>query len=110
MAKIAFIGKEQIIGIFKYFGTAVFQVSTSQEADAKLQELVQENTEGNQTWGIVYLEESLAEPLKDRIIALNRGLLPVISIFPASGEKKGMAGKLINDLVRKVTGVELRFE
>jgi vacuolar-type H+-ATPase subunit F/Vma7 len=107
MTKIAFVGKEKITRVFNYFGTSVFQVTTSQEAEEKLQELVDDR---ENKWGIVYIEESLAESLKDRIAELNKRLLPVISIYPSSGEKKGIAAKILSDLVRKVTGVEMRFE
>lgn len=107
MAKIAFIGRERILGVCQYFGTAVFQVATSQEAEAKLQELI-EDTESQ--WGIVYIEETLAEAFLERIVALNRRPLPVVSLFPSTGEKKELSGKILDDLVRKVTGVELRFE
>jgi vacuolar-type H+-ATPase subunit F/Vma7 len=107
MAKIAFIGKEKILRVFTYFGTTVFQVTTSQEAEEKLQELVddQENE-----WGIIYIEEPLAEMFIDRITELNKNFLPVISLFPSTGEKKGLSGKILNNLVRKVTGVEIQFD
>jgi len=107
MAKIAFIGREKILRVFNYFGTSVFQVSTPQEAGEKLQELVEDR---ENEWGIVYIEEDLAEPIKDHITGLNKRLLPVISIFPSSGEKKGIGGEMLNNLVRKVTGIEMRFE
>ena len=107
MAKIAFIGKEKILRVFNYFGTSVFQVTTPQEAEQKLQELVDDK---KNEWGIVYIEESLAEAFMGRIVKLNKRLLPVISIFPSSGEKKGLSGEMLNNLVRKVTGVELRFD
>jgi vacuolar-type H+-ATPase subunit F/Vma7 len=107
MAKIAFIGKEKILSVFTYFGTSVFQVATPQEADEKLQELVKDR---DNQWGIVYIEENLAESLTEQITELNKGLLPVISIFPSSGEKKGIAGEILNNLVRKATGVEMKFE
>ena len=107
MAKIAFIGKEKILRVFNYFGTSVFQVSTPQQAEEKLQEIVDDK---EHEWGIVYIEECLAEAFMDRIAELNRNVLPVISIFPATGEKKGLAGDMVNHLVRKVTGVELRFD
>ncbi len=85
----------------------MFQVSTPQEADEKLQELIDDR---EHEWGIVYIEESLAEPIEEHITALNKKVLPVISIFPSSGKKKGIAGKMLNGLVRKATGVEMRFE
>ena len=107
VAKIAFIGKEKILRVFHYFGTSVFQVSTPREAEEKLQKLV-EDTEND--WGIIYIEESLAEVFMDRIVELNKKLLPVISIFPSTGEKQGLSGKILDNLVRKVTGVELRFD
>ena len=107
MAKIAFIGKERILRALTYFGTSVFQVATPQEAEAKLQELVADQ---EHSYGIVYIEEPLAEPLLERIAQLNRRPLPVISIFPSIGEKKGLSGQILNNLVRKVTGVEIRFD
>ena len=107
MAKIAFIGKEPTLRGFNYFGTTVFRVSTPQEAEAQLQALVadQENT-----WGIIYLEEVLAEPILPRVVQLNKGVLPVISIFPSIGEKKELSKTMLHHLVRKVTGVEMRFD
>lgn len=104
MANIAFIGREHIIRVFNYFGTSVFQVSTPQEADAKLQELTNDT---EQEWGIVYLEESLAESLQERIKEYNRQALPVISIFPGSGEKKNIGSQMLYGLVRKVIGIEM---
>jgi vacuolar-type H+-ATPase subunit F/Vma7 len=107
MAKIAFIGKENILRVFKYFGTEVFQVATPEEAEEQLQTLL-DDTETD--WGIVYIEELLAEAFMERIRELNRKTLPVISIFPSIGEKKGLAGDTLETLVRKVIGVELRFD
>ena len=87
MTKIAFIGTERIVRVFKYFGTAVFLVSTPREAGEKLQELVDDK---EHDWGVVYLEENLAESLKDQIAALNKQpLLPVISIFPSRSTGEG---------------------
>ncbi len=107
MAKIAFIGKERILRVFTYFGMSVFQVSTPQEAEERLQELVNDTESG---WGIVYIEESLAETFIKRIAEFNKMTLPVISLLPCSGEKKGLSGEMLRNLVRKVTGVELRFD
>ena len=107
MAKIAFIGQERILRVFRYFGTSVFQVSTPQEAEEKLQELVSDT---EQTWGIIYIEETLADIIRDRIMELNRGVLPVISIVSSSGETKGIGGKMLHALVRKATGVEMRVD
>ena len=107
MAKIAFIGKEKILRVFAYFGTSVFQVATHQEAEEKLQDLV--NDRDNE-WGIIYIEEQLAETFVDRIVEINRKFLPVVSIFPSVGEKKGISGEILNNLVRKVTGVDIQFD
>lgn len=107
MAKIAFIGKEKILRAFNYFGMSVFQVSTPQEAEEKLQELVNDK---DRDWGIVYIEEKLAEAFIGRIAELNKMLLPVISVLPCTGEKKGLSGTMLRNLVRKVTGVELHFD
>lgn len=107
MAKIAFIGKEKILRVFNYFGMSVFQVSTPEEAKEKLQALVDDKAS---EWGLVYVEECLAEAFMDRIAELNQKPLPVISIFPSTGEKKGLSHQMLGKLVRKVTGVELRFD
>ena len=40
-------------------------------------------------WGIIYIEEGLAETFLAKIIELNKRPLPVISLFPSTGEKKG---------------------
>ncbi len=107
MANIAFIGKEHILYTLRYFGTEVFYAATPQEAEARLHTLL-DDAAGD--WGIIYIEECLAEPFIGRITTLNQRFLPVISLFPSTGEKKGLSGMILNNLVRKVTGVELRFE
>ena len=107
MANIAFIGKEHILYALRYFGTQFFYAATPQEAETRLHALI-DDASGD--WGIVYIEECLAEPFVERIAALNQRFLPVISLFPSTGEKKGLSGAMLNNLVRKVTGVELRFE
>jgi vacuolar-type H+-ATPase subunit F/Vma7 len=107
MAKIAFIGRERILQALTYFGTTVFRVTTSREAEVKLQELLEDQ---EQEWGIIYIEEPLAEPFIERIVQLNRAPLPVISLFPSTGEKKGISGHILNKLVRKVTGVDIRLD
>ena len=107
MANIAFIGKEHILYALRYFGTHFFHAATPQDAEARLHDLI-DDASGD--WGIVYIEECLAEPFLDRITELNQRFLPVISLFPSTGEKKGLSGAMLKNLVRKVTGVELRFE
>ncbi|MCP4399573.1 MAG: hypothetical protein GY801_20010 [bacterium] len=107
MAKIAFIGKERILRVCQFLGTSVFLVETSAEAESKLQDLLEDSE--NQ-WGIVYIEENLAEAFLDKVIAVNKGELPVVSLFPSTGEKKELSGKILSDLVRKVTGVDLQFD
>lgn len=107
MTRIAFIGKQRIFRVFTYFGTSVFLVSTPQEAEEKLQELVADTTE---SWGVIYIEEQLAAPLRDLIMELNKRTLPVISIVSSSGEPQGLGGKMLNNLVRKATGVDMRIE
>ena len=107
MAKIAFIGKERILRVCRFLGTSVFLVNTSAEAESKLQELLND-TESH--WGIIYIEENLAEDFLETVIELNKGELPVISLFPSVGEKKELSGKILSDLVRKVTGVDLQFD
>ncbi len=107
MAKVAFIGKERVLCVFRYFGMAVFQVSTPDEAKEKLQTLVDDK---ESEWGLVYIEECLAEAFMDHIARLNHMPLPVISIFPSTGEKKGLSQQMLGNLVRKVTGVDLSFD
>jgi vacuolar-type H+-ATPase subunit F/Vma7 len=108
MAKIAFIGQTGSFRVFTYFGATVFQVTTPQEADAKLQEL---SADAQQTWGIIYLDERLALPLRQRIQTLNKQqLLPVISIIAVGGQTEGLARTILNALIRKSTGVEMRIE
>lgn len=106
-AQIAFIGQEQLLRVFTYFGVSVFQVSTPQDAEEKLRELV---ADPRQTWGIIYIEERFADGLHELIQQLNRKTLPVISIVSASGVTQGLARNNINALVRKATGVELKIE
>ena len=107
MAKIAFIGKERILRVCQFLGTSVFLVKDSTEAESTLQDLL-DDTENQ--WGIVYIEESLAEDFLEKVIEVNKGELPVISLFPSVGEKKELSGKLLGDLIRKVTGVDLQFD
>jgi vacuolar-type H+-ATPase subunit F/Vma7 len=107
LEKIAFIGQERLLRVFRYFGTSVFQVSTPQEAGEKIEELVADT---KQTWGIIYIEEALADAIRERIMELNREALPVISIVSASGETKGIGGEMLHALVRKATGVDMRVE
>jgi vacuolar-type H+-ATPase subunit F/Vma7 len=107
VAKVAFIGKERVLRVFNYFGMAVFRVSTPEEAREKLQALVDDQ---ESEWGLVYIEECLAEAFMDHIAQLNHRPLPVISIFPSTGEKKGLSHHMLGNLVRKVTGVDLSFD
>ena len=85
----------------------MFLVANSTEAESTLQGLIEDV---DAQWGIVYIEENLAEPFLDRIVELNKGGLPVISLFPSTGEKKELSGKILGNLVRKVTGVDLQFD
>jgi V/A-type H+/Na+-transporting ATPase subunit F len=107
MAQIAFIAQDRIFRVFAYFGMDVFLVNTPQEADEKLQELAGDT---DREWGIVYLEERLAAELTTQIAALNRAVLPVISVAPSSGDTQGIARDTLQGLVRKVTGVDMSFD
>jgi vacuolar-type H+-ATPase subunit F/Vma7 len=107
MANIAFIGKERILRVCQFLGTSVFLVETSAEAESKLQELLEDS---DNPWGIIYIEENLAEAFLGKVIEVNKGELPVISLFPSVGEKKELSAKILGDLVHKVTGVDLQFD
>jgi vacuolar-type H+-ATPase subunit F/Vma7 len=106
VADIAFIGQEPILRVFTYFGAAVFQVATAQEAEEKLREL---SAETDQACKIIYIEERLAEPIQESIKMLNMKNLPVISIVSSRGKPQGVGKTALNKLVRKATGVDMRI-
>ena len=107
MAKIACIGKEPILQGLTYVGVTVFLVASAQEAEARLQTLLAEPAE---KWGLIYVEERLAEAFIDRLKALNTRPLPVVSLLPTIGVKKNITSQALQQLVRKVTGVDLQFD
>ena len=106
VADIAFIGPEPILRAFTYFGAAVFQVTTAQEAEQKLREL---SADTAQSCKIIYIEERLAEPIQESIKMLNMKNLPVISIVSSRGKSQGVGKTALNNLVRKATGVDMRI-
>jgi vacuolar-type H+-ATPase subunit F/Vma7 len=107
VAEIAFIGQERLLRVFTYFGAAVFPVTSSHEAEQKLQELVADT---QNPWRLIYIEETLADEIQESIKTLNRKPLPVISIVSSRGKTQGLGKTMLHNLVRKATGVDMRIE
>ncbi|HHX88122.1 MAG TPA: V-type ATP synthase subunit F [Firmicutes bacterium] len=101
--KIAVIGdKDSILG-FKTLGVDTFPVATAEKALSVLRKL------SNQTYGVIFITEELAQQLEDPLEELNKRFLPAVVLIPNSQGTLGIGMQNIKQKVEKAIGADILF-
>ena len=101
--KIAVIGATDTVLPFRSIGAESFEVETAIELAEKLQEIAKQGT-----FGIIFVEESLAEPVIDVIAAVNdqyRGV--AVTPIPGTTGDGGLALARLRTQVTRAIGIDI---
>ncbi|MDD3726055.1 MAG: V-type ATP synthase subunit F [Candidatus Ratteibacteria bacterium] len=94
--KIAFIGEEGSIEIFKVFGADVFPVSGQGEAYEIIEQLISSN------YGVIFITEDVF----DRELFSRYMMKKKLVVVPSLKSRKGKGYQIVNELIRKATGMK----
>ncbi|MBQ6927831.1 MAG: V-type ATP synthase subunit F [Oscillospiraceae bacterium] len=104
MYKIAVIGgPDSVIG-FRALGLDAYPVSSSHEAKQTLREITKPS---NDPYVIIYLEETLAEPILDDIKKYNELPTPAIILIPGRDGPIGIGQNALQQAVEKAVGTNI---
>lgn len=101
--KIAVIGSSDMILPFRSIGAESFEVETPAELAETLKKIVKQNT-----FGIIFIEETLTEPILDIITTINdqyRGV--AITPIPGTTGEGGIALKRLSAQVTRAIGIDI---
>lgn len=101
--KIAVIGDEETILIFKAIGMDIFAVKSVEEAEKIIRKVARE-------YGVIYITENYAKELEYFIQRYVAQTYPIITAIPSSQGSTGYAQKLLNEKVEKAIGIKVITE
>jgi len=94
--KVAVIGEKDLIWGFKAIGFSIFPVTDVSQADSALEEI------GKGGYLLVYITETFAQPLRERIEQVSRMARVDITILPGMERRRLALGKLRKIAIRAV--------
>ena len=100
MNKIAVIGLESSVLVFKFFNIDVFPVKNASEAAGVLKE-----NQGK--YSVVFIEEFFIDELGDFLNEADLSVATTIIPLPLQGKLSGKATKRTKNFVRKAIGVSV---
>ena len=100
--KIAMIGDSSTVAGFSAGGVIGFPTTQSEEALTKLKTLIDSNE-----FAIVFITETLAEPILDEISGMETGSIPAIIVIPDQSGSKGIGFLKIKNAIEKAIGIDL---
>lgn len=103
MYKVAVIGARDTVLGFKALGLDTFPSAP----DDELRRLFKQITGPQAEYGIVYLEEELAEFLSEEIKAFNSKPTPAIIMIPGRDGSKGISMRALHDSVVRAIGTDI---
>lgn len=101
--KIAVIGNSDTVLPFRSIGAEAFEVENSSELAEILRKIAKQ-----ETFGIIFVEETLAEPVLDIITAVNneyRGL--AVTPIPGTMGEGGISLKRLSAQVTRAIGIDI---
>ncbi|MCF7830479.1 hypothetical protein K9M41_00575 [Candidatus Gracilibacteria bacterium] len=111
-SKLAVIGNESSVLIFRSLGTEVYAVGDTKEAQEKLQELVDRNLgDEMQTpeYAIIFVEENFYQKFPDDLITkLAKNPLPAVIPVPSPDSKdSNFSAKRLSKIVERAVGSDI---
>ena len=104
MLKIAVIGGRETVTGFKALGLDVFPVETDAQAKETLRNLTRSTED---TYAIIYLEENLAEGLKNEINRVKDRPTPAIILIPGREGSIGLGQSALKAAVERAVGTNI---
>ncbi|MDD3777107.1 MAG: V-type ATP synthase subunit F [Actinomycetota bacterium] len=102
--KIAAIGENDIMLIFKAIGADVFPVSSYSQAAPKIKQAAQEG------YGVIFITETMAAQLDDIIREYSDKFLPSIVVIPGLGKRNNYAIQRLRQAIIKAVGIDVMPE
>lgn len=99
--KLAAIGENNIMLIFKAIGVDVFPSTTSQEAGAQIRRLAKEG------YNIIFITEEIAAKLDPIIREYSYEFLPSIVVIPGLRERNNYALRRLRQAIIKAVGADV---
>jgi len=103
MYKIGVIGRRETVMGFKALGLDVFPVENSDEAKRLLRRL----RKPEESYAIIYLEETLAKDLTRQINALKGEVMPAIILIPGREGSLGLGQAELRAAVERAVGTNI---
>lgn len=101
--KIAVIGSPDTVLPFRSIGAESFEVDTAAELAEKLREIT-----GQGTFGIIFVEETLAEPVIDIVVAINNQYRGVaVTPIPGTTGEGSIALQRLSTQVTRAIGIDI---
>ena len=104
MLKIAVIGGRETVMGFKALGLDVFPVETDAQAKDTLRKLTRDSED---TYAIIYIEETLAENLEREIDKFKDQPTPAIILIPGREGSLGLAQRALRAAVERAVGSDI---
>ena len=104
MLKIAVIGGRETVMGFKALGLDVFPVETDAQAKDTLRALTRSTED---TYAIIYLEETLAVTLENEINKFKDKPIPAIILIPGREGSLGLAQAALRASVERAVGSDI---
>ena len=101
--RMAAVGEADSIIGFLALGVEIHPVTSTGEAAAILEKLV--NPE--KKYGIIFITETVAEEIMDRITALGERAFPTVLLIPSNQGGKGYALERIRSIVERAVGADI---
>lgn len=102
--KIAAMGENDVMKIFKAVGADIFPVSGREEAAAALSGLVKDG------YGMIFITESIASEIDESIKELSSRMLPAIIVVPGLTGGGGYAVERLRQSIIKAVGADVMKE
>ncbi len=99
--RVGVIGDWESIAGFRALGLTIAEVSTAEEADTVL------NTWAEAEFAVVFVTETLAKTMGDRLADWRLRYLPAVIVIPSARVEPFLGRHELRTAIRKATGIDL---
>ncbi len=105
MFKVAVIGNEEIISIFRLFDFDCLYVKDTDSAREKL-----EGLKDSEEHAIIFISENYAEKMLDLIEEFSRRVIPSVIILPTNVKSSGINNERLRNIAIRAVGADVISE
>lgn len=96
--KIGVVGEKDVVVPFQLIGFDAFPVINGQQARETIRKMADDS------YGVIYLTESMAEKIPDTISYYDTKVTPAVILIPSHKGSLGIGKSRVNDNVEKAVG------